>query len=43
MKATRDDAIAWSARAKAALSDLPDHPIRAMLSDLADYVVARIN
>jgi octaprenyl-diphosphate synthase len=43
MEATRTEALAWSARAKAALAPLPDHPIRDMLIDLADYVVARIN
>ncbi|MBK5934497.1 octaprenyl-diphosphate synthase [Rhodovulum imhoffii] len=40
---TRREALAWSARAKDALTLLPDHEIREMLSDLADYVVARIN
>jgi octaprenyl-diphosphate synthase len=39
---TRADAIAWAERAKAALDVLPDHPVRGMLVDLADYVVARI-
>jgi octaprenyl-diphosphate synthase len=29
-------------KAKAALAPLPDHPIKPMLLDLADYVVARI-
>ncbi len=43
MEATRAEALDWTARAKAALEVLPDHPIREMLSDLADYVVARIN
>ncbi len=43
MQAARADALAWVAKAKAALVVLPDHPIRAMLSDLADYVVERIN
>jgi octaprenyl-diphosphate synthase len=43
MDATRRDALAWSARAKAALAPLPAHPIRDMLTDLADYVVARIS
>jgi octaprenyl-diphosphate synthase len=32
----------YAARAKAALSVLPQHPLRDMLADLADYVVARI-
>jgi len=41
--ATRADAVAWTDRAKVALAPLPDHPIKAMLVDLADYVVARIS
>ncbi|NBD30314.1 MAG: polyprenyl synthetase family protein [Alphaproteobacteria bacterium] len=40
--ATRAEAVAWADRAKAALAGLPDHPIRGMLVDLADYVVARL-
>lgn len=43
MEAARADALAWSAKAKAAIAELPDHPIRGMLSDLADYVVVRIS
>ncbi len=43
MEAARADALAWAARAQAALAALPDHPLRAMLSDLAAYVVERIN
>ncbi|AVO37710.1 polyprenyl synthetase family protein [Pukyongiella litopenaei] len=39
---TRADAMAWADRARAALSALPDHPIRNLLDDLADYVVARL-
>ena len=39
---TRDDAYGWSAKARAALTVLPDHPIRDMLDGLADYVVARL-
>ena len=42
MESTRDDAIGWADKAKAALHKVPDHPLRAMLIDLADYVVARI-
>ncbi len=42
LDATRDDANGWAAKAKEALSVLPDHPVRAMLEDLADYVVARL-
>lgn len=43
MDAARADARAWAARAVATLDALPDHPIRAMLKGLADYVVARIS
>lgn len=39
----RSDALGWAGKAKAALDVLPDDPIRGMLLDLADYVVARIN
>lgn len=40
---TRKDALAWAAKAKAALDALPAHEIKDMLTDMADYVVARIN
>lgn len=40
---TRDEANAYVARAKAALEVLPADPLRDMLADLADYVVARLN
>ncbi|OUS38305.1 farnesyltranstransferase [Rhodobacterales bacterium 56_14_T64] len=43
LSATRDDAYAWANKAKDALRVLPEHPIRQMLHDLADYVVARLN
>jgi len=43
LEATRADAVHWADTAKSALGVLPDHPIRAMLDDLADYVVARLN
>lgn len=42
MAATRQQALGWSTAAKSALHVLPAHPLREMLSDLADYVVARI-
>ena len=42
MAAARADAVGWSDRARAALRALPDHPLRQMLDDLADYVVARL-
>jgi octaprenyl-diphosphate synthase len=43
MEATRIEALGWAAKARAALAPLPAHPIRDMLDDLADYVVARIS
>ena len=43
MESARAEALAWAAKAQAALTVLPDHPLRGMLSDLAAYVVARIN
>lgn len=42
MEQTRADALGWIDRAKSALSVLPDDPLRDMLADLADYVVARV-
>lgn len=42
IEAARADAMGWAGRAKDALSLLPDHPIRGMLSDLADFVVSRV-
>lgn len=42
LEATRAEAVAWADRARAALAPLPDHPLRGMLDDLADYVVARV-
>jgi octaprenyl-diphosphate synthase len=43
MEATRADALGWSARARDAIGTLPNHELRDLLSDLADYVVARIS
>jgi octaprenyl-diphosphate synthase len=40
---TRAEALDWAEKAKAALQELPEHPIRDMLHDIADYVVARIS
>ena len=42
MEAARRDALGWAAKAREALHALPAHPIRDMLDDLADFVVARI-
>ncbi|PIE10276.1 MAG: farnesyltranstransferase [Rhodobacterales bacterium] len=43
LEATRADALAWAARARAALAPLPEGELRDLLDGLADYVVARIN
>ena len=43
LDSTRDSAIEWQGRAKAALAPVPDHPIKSMLLDLADYVVERVS
>ena len=42
MDAARADALAWAGKAKASLTALPEHPIRDMLTDLADFVVSRV-
>jgi len=43
ISACRTDALAWSAKAKAAVDTLPEHPLRDILSQLADFVVSRVN
>lgn len=43
MQAARADALAWAGVAREALTRLPEHPLRGMLHDLADYVVERIS
>ena len=43
LEITRLQAIEWSNRAKQALEPLPPSDIRDMLTDLADYVVARLS
>tara|TARA_R110002049_G_scaffold29972_3_gene102052 strand:- start:2679 stop:3677 length:999 start_codon:yes stop_codon:yes gene_type:complete len=43
LTATQSDARSWADRAKAALAPLPDHDLKDMLVDLADYVVSRIS
>ena len=42
LESTRQDAILWAAKAKEALGVIPDHALKTMLVDLADYVVARL-
>lgn len=43
MDQTRKDALYWSGIAKEAMSQLPEHDLRDMLLDLADYVVERVS
>lgn len=43
METTRAEALEWSKTAKTAMLELPEHALRDMLVDLADYVVERIN
>jgi octaprenyl-diphosphate synthase len=43
MEAARADALGWAERARMALIQLPLHPLRDMLHDLADYVVERVS
>ena len=43
LEETRAEALRFADIAKDAMSELPEHPLREMLRDLADYVVARIN
>lgn len=43
LQSARDEAFDWAAKARKALEPLPDHPLRQTLSDLADYVVSRVN
>ncbi len=43
LASTRDTALGYADEAKAALAELPAHELRDMLSDLADFVVERVN
>ena len=43
LEETRTEALRYADIAKSAMAEMPDHPLRDMLSDLADYVVERIN
>ncbi|MCL4141535.1 UNVERIFIED_CONTAM: hypothetical protein GTU68_044338 [Idotea baltica] len=42
LSATRADALSWTEKAKQALAPFPNNEMKAMLLDLADYVVARV-
>ena len=41
LEATRQQAFTWAERARSALDPLPDHPLRDILRDLAEFVVSR--
>lgn len=43
LEATRQDALAWTEKAKTSIATLPETAFRDMLTDLADYVVARVS
>ncbi len=43
LEATRQDAIGWAGKAQGALAKLPEHPVRQMLHDLADFVIERVS
>ncbi|PWE27215.1 polyprenyl synthetase family protein [Pararhodobacter marinus] len=43
LASTRQAALDWAARARAALAPLPAHPLKDMLADLSDFVVERVN
>ncbi|GGF49795.1 octaprenyl-diphosphate synthase [Mameliella alba] len=43
LEATRQEALAWAARAKAAMESLPQSELRDLLIDLNDYVVSRVS
>ncbi len=43
LEETRDEALRYAELAKQAMGVLPDHALKDMLTDLADYVVARVN
>jgi len=42
LDATQRDALDWAEKAKTALAPLPDHEVKEILCDIAEYVVSRI-
>ena len=42
LEETRQEALKWAETAKAALAKLPDHELRDLLADVADFVVSRV-
>ena len=43
LDSTRETALNWANKAKSAMDVVPDHDLRDMLVDLADFVVDRVN
>jgi len=43
LERTLEDAQGWAAKAHAALTKVPEHPVRDILAELSDYVVARVS
>ncbi|MCW1954981.1 polyprenyl synthetase family protein [uncultured Lentibacter sp.] len=43
LESARQEALGYADKARAALTALPEHPLREMLEALADYVVSRIS
>ncbi|MEZ5750745.1 MAG: polyprenyl synthetase family protein [Paracoccaceae bacterium] len=43
LASTRATALEWADRAKASLTVLPDHPLRPLMAELADFVVERVS
>ncbi len=43
LDATEAEARRWALRADAAMRELPEHPLRAPMIALADYVVTRLS
>ncbi|WP_323769467.1 polyprenyl synthetase family protein [Antarctobacter sp.] len=43
LEATRQEALAWTGKAKAAMESLPQSELRDLLIDLNDYVVSRVS
>jgi octaprenyl-diphosphate synthase len=43
LRATREDALGWAKVAQDAIGQLPEHPMREILSEISEYVVSRLN
>ncbi|SLN28820.1 Octaprenyl-diphosphate synthase [Roseovarius albus] len=43
LERTRLDALKWAEQGKVAMAKLPAHPVRDMLTNLADFVVSRVS